>query len=310
LRFDTSLLVSAKRFLDVVSVGDRDTLLSVAADVSIVFAPLSLPIDDALLRELPEVTHIVSNTTGAPHVNRAALAERGIKLICLSGDDSFMTTVTPTAELTIGLMIAACRMLPRAIESVKLGQWNRFEHGTPAMLSRMRLGLVGFGRLGQMVDRIASAIGMETRHYDPMSPSSMPSLADLASESEIISVHASLNPTSYRSVDASTFNAMPDGSVFVNTARGEIVDEDDLLAALRSGKLRSAALDVLTSEPPPGSGSGVGWHPLVQYARQNDNLILTPHIGGSTQDAWFATQKRTLELLEISLRAGLGQCET
>ena len=126
------------------------------------------------------------------------------------------------------------------------------------------------------------------------------SLAALAEAADVLSVHADLNPGNERLIDGSVLERMGRQSVLVNTARGQLLDEHALLAALRSQHIAGAALDVIWNE----GGFGKG-HPLLDYARRYDNLILTPHIGGQTEEAVAAADRYILKkIAEVHGRIG------
>ena len=265
---------------------------AVLAPIEVAFAPLGYRFDAAFMQRAPKLRVIATNTTSVPHVDLAAARSRGIEVISLAGDSEFLQAITPTAELTLGLMIALTRNVVPAMAAVKAGVWSRWEHGGERMLSRMHLGIVGLGRLGRLVEKYAHAIGMRVSTYDPGKASTHRSLAELVGAVDVVSVHAALNDANVRMFDRAAFAAFRKGAYFVNTARGELVDNEALLAALRSGHLAGAALDVLDGEFSPSFQPKD--HPVVRYAREHANLILTPHIGGSTRDAWSLTQERTI----------------
>jgi D-3-phosphoglycerate dehydrogenase len=158
------------------------------------------------------------------------------------------------------------------------------------MFSRMRLGIVGFGRLGRKVARIGEAMGMQVQYFDPHVSGGAGSLLDLARASDILSLHAAATPATRGLVSREVLNALPRGALVVNTARGELLDADALLDLLESGHIRAAALDTVSGEYDPDFAAGFGSSRLASYARDHDNLILTPHIGGSTVDAWGETE--------------------
>lgn len=294
LRFTEENLCFAREFLDLVQLRDPSEIdTRVHGDCEIIFAPLGYLIDDARLTSLPNLRAVVSNTTSVPHVDVDLLAEKGIALISLQDDIEFLQQITPVAELTIGLIVSCSRLIPSAHQDVVNGTWNRFRWGSPRMLSRSSIGIVGMGRLGHLVSRIALSMGMTVHYYDPNLPGGEKSVHDLAKLSDVMTVHASLNKSSRGMINEEVFKAMPEQSVFVNTARGEIVDESALLNALNSGRLRAAAVDVIQSEPEPGGSCATSR--LVEYARAHQNLLITPHIGGSTLDAWSETQSRVLK---------------
>jgi D-3-phosphoglycerate dehydrogenase len=163
------------------------------------------------------------------------------------------------------------------------------------MLSRMRLGLVGHGRLGRKVAAVGHALGMDVAYYDPNVPGGMHSLLALAARSDVLSLHAPANPETRGIVSRKVLEALPRGAVVVNTARGELLDLDALLDLLESGHLAAAALDTLDGEYDPEFSRRLADSRVARYARTHDNLVLTPHIGGSTVDAWQETERFVIE---------------
>jgi D-3-phosphoglycerate dehydrogenase len=262
----------------------------------LVFAPLGFRFDKPFFGRCPRLRAIASNTTGVPHIDLAAAAERGLAVCALHDEQQFLETITPTAEHTIGLMIAAHRRLPAAHRTtVEDGCWDRRPWGAPKMLSRMRLGIVGYGRLGRRVGRIAQAMGMPVRYYDPHVPGGVPDLVELASGSDVLTLHAPANAETRNLVGRKVLQALPRNAIVVNTARGELLDTEVLLKLLASGHLWAAALDTIEGEYGEDFQASFGASALARYARAHDNLILTPHIGGSTEDAWFETERRVIE---------------
>ena len=144
------------------------------------------------------------------------------------------------------------------------------------------------------------AFGMMVRYYDPYveaeadSPERIADLGDLIAASDAVTIHAPANDETEDLLDAGMIGRFRPGAVLINTARAELVDEAALLQALEAGRLAGAALDVLGGEYGPDFDAA--GHPLVRYAQSHDNLLLTPHIGGSTFDAWSETQRRVVDM--------------
>ncbi len=262
-------------------------------------APLGFPFDAAKMDRCPRLRAIVTNTTGVPHIDMDAAAARDIRVFSLKDEQAFLDTITPTAEHAWGLLLALSRNVPWSFDAVKAGSWNRFDFGAPAMLSRMRLGVIGYGRLGRKVARFGQAFGMPVGFYDPFKnadeiATKVDSLEQLVATNDVISLHVPALPETAGLIDANTIAAFKPGAWFINTARAELVDEAALLDALKAGRLAGYAGDVLAGEFDPTFD--VGAHPLVRYAREHRNVLLTPHIGGSTYDAWRETQGRVLQM--------------
>jgi D-3-phosphoglycerate dehydrogenase len=185
---------------------------------------------------------------------------------------------------------------------VAIGNWDR-NLFIGKELSGKTLGIVGLGRLGSMMARYGVAFGVHVMATDP-SPScgvpegvEMASFDKLLSESDIVSVHVDLNPTTQSIFGEREFGQMKPGAIFVNTSRGEVVDEIALLSALERGHLYGAGLDVRCNEFAGVSALNSG---LIAYAQHHDNLVITPHIGGATADSMKKADQRIIEkLLDI-----------
>ena len=191
------------------------------------------------------------------------------------------STTVAVAELTLGLMLALAREVPRADASMKQELWLK-KQLEGVELNGKTLGIIGFGRIGIEVSRRASAFGMSVIIYDPNASehelqhgnAEPVSLQDLYAWSDFISLHLPLNVQTRDLVGPQAFSQMKDGVRIVSTARGGIIDESALLAGLQSGKVAGAALDVFQKEPPDFSD-------LISHPR----VIATPHIGAQTAEA-------------------------
>lgn len=267
---------------------------AIMADIEVLFAPLGYPVTPQRMDQAPQLKAIVSNTTSVPHIDLDEARARGVAVYALHDEQAFLETITPTAELTIGLMVAACRRIPAAHGSVLEGRWNRRPWGAPRMLSRLRLGIVGLGRLGRQVARTATAMGMAVDYYDPFVDGGSDDLHTLAARSDVLSLHAPGSRENRGLVSRQVLEAMPAGGVVINTGRGELLDTEALLDLLESGHLWAAALDTIDGEFAPDFENRLADSRLLAYARSHDNLILTPHIGGSTVDAWGETERHVI----------------
>lgn len=292
---------------------DTPPLLDV---VEVLFAPLGYMVDREKIDSCPRLKVIVSNTTGHPHIDVEYAYSKGIGVACLKFAQDFLQTITPTAELTWGLIVAITRNILPAYESVLSGKWDRRPFGAPAMLSKMSLGIVGHGRLGTLVARYGRAFGMTVRYYDPfVSVSSeaaerVDTLEALVAVSDVVTIHVPHEKSTVKMFSADVLANFKPGSYLVNTARGELLDWDALINSLKSGRLAGAALDVFENEYSPDFAGQFVTHPVLQYARNHNNLILTPHIGGSTVDAWSLTEAHAIDMALHHLKGiVLDNCE-
>ncbi|MBT2300984.1 hydroxyacid dehydrogenase [Variovorax paradoxus] len=225
----------------------------------------------------PTLKVISKHGVGVSNIAVDAATQRGIPIYVTPGANA-----QSVAEMTLGLMLAAARRIGWMDRELHAGRWSRAQDGVE--LQGKTLGLVGFGQIGQRVARACLAIGMDVIAFDPAlkegaSPVPgvrlMPSVDALLPLSHVLSLHVPLNKHTRNLLGAAQFAAMPRGAILVNTARGEVVDEAALIVALQSGQLYAAGLDTMAREPlPVGS-------PLAAL----DNVVLTPHVGGSTPAA-------------------------
>jgi D-3-phosphoglycerate dehydrogenase len=213
---------------------------------------------------------------GVDNVDVEAATRRGI--VVANAPES---TVVSAAEHAVGLLVALVRNIPQAHAALKQGRWERSAHGG-IELEGKTLGVLGFGRIGQQVARRAIGLGMRVVAYDPvvtrdrfreLGAERAESTEQVLAAAEFLTLHLPLTKETRGMLDAGAIARMPDGARLVNAARGELVDEDALLQALRSGKLAGAALDVFSSEPYSG--------PLLEL----ENVVVTPHLAASTEEA-------------------------
>ncbi len=230
---------------------------------------------------------------GVDNINLPAARDSGVTVV-----NSPLATTTAVAELTLGLMLSLVREIPRADASMKAGQWLKKEFvGTE--LYEKSLGIIGYGRIGSGVGQRAAAFGMHILGYDPflnaeqirLRGAEPVTLNELLERSDMITLHIPLTPETKHILDAAAFEKMKQGVYLICAARGNVIDEESLLAALNSNKVAGAALDVFAAEPPGASE-------LVKHK----NVIATPHIGAQTQEA----QARAAADIATEVLAALG----
>lgn len=268
-------------------IGPESTQQSVGAElpnaVAVLDASLLVRFDRAILDLAPGLRVISTATTGADHIDAQALKARGIPLLTLAGEKELLFRLTPAAEHSWLLLMACARRLHGAIQHVLDGQWQR-EHFPGIMLKGKTLGLIGCGRIGSWMARYARAFDMDVVGYDPfvsLWPEQIEKrdLDSLLGIADFVSIHVPLNDHTRGMIGEREFALMKSGVVFINTSRGKVTDEQALLKALHNGQIGATGLDVLDGEP------AIDRHPLVEYARTHENLIITPHIGGYCPDA-------------------------
>jgi D-3-phosphoglycerate dehydrogenase len=252
------------------------------------------PLSAADFERLPALRVVASNSTGFDHIDLAAAARRQV-WVCNVPE----YCVDEVADSTIAHLLALLRGIVVLDRSVRAGGWSDHAAGPLFTVAGMRLGVIGFGRIGRAVARRALALRFEVWATDPqVSPETMSAagvrpapLDDLLQHCTAVSLHVALTPGTPPLIGAQELALMPRGSYLVNLARGPLVDAEALLAALDSGQLAAAAIDVLPVEPPTAD------RPALQHPR----LVVTPHA------AWYSpnAEREATRQAALSVRAVL-----
>jgi D-3-phosphoglycerate dehydrogenase len=219
---------------------------------------------------------ISKHGTGIDNIDSAAAKARGIVVRAAVGANA-----AAVAEHTWALILACAKGVVPLDARMRAGHWDKATHKSLELKGRT-LGLVGLGAIGRLVATTGTALGMRVVAYDPFAsafPEGIESvgLEELFATADVLSLHCPLTRQNANMINAATLATMRDGAIIVNTARGGLIDEAALAAALRSGKLRAAGLDSFQVEPFSGGHEFTGLH----------NAVLTPHIGGVTADAYI-----------------------
>ncbi len=240
-------------------------------------ASMKVPVARESIGRAENLKLIVTATTGASHIDQNALAERGIPLLTLKGQP-ILKDLTAAAEHSWLLLMACARKLRGATYNVQEGEWRRSEF-PGIMLKGKMLGIIGYGRIGSWMARYATAFGMNVQAYDPFVEKhaegvELVEFDVLLATSDIISVHVHLSPETAGMISQEKIRMCKRGCIFINTSRGELVDEAALVEGLRQGHISAAGVDVLIGEPHPSDSL------LWRYSKESPNVIITPHIGG------------------------------
>lgn len=254
----------------------------------VIFMKLGIFFGNESLAKCRKLKYIVTPTTGHNHIDEDGVLKRKIKIISLRGENEFLNTVFATAEHTLGLLLSVLRFIPQSHNDVLLGNWRR-NIWQGRELHGETIGIIGYGRLGKMVVKYALSFGMKVIVYDidddilidDIRVLRVKNLEDLLENSFVVSLHVPLNKDTNRFFSKDLLNCMRNGSILINTSRGELIDEDALLSSLKNNHLAAAALDVLVDDVCWGEKVQDS-NKLIEYASSHNNLIITPHIGGYT----------------------------
>ncbi len=255
---------------------DRPALLDALADASAILIRSATTVDAEALAAAKQLKVVARAGVGLDNVDIKAATEAGVMVV-----NAPTSNIISAAELTVGHILSLARHIPAAHASLAAGTWKRSKY-TGVELFEKTVGIIGLGRIGALITARLQAFGMSVVAYDPYVTGAraqqlgvtLVTLDDLLAQSDIISIHMPKTPETTGMISTDQFGLMKPTAFIVNVARGGLIDEDALFAALKSNRIAGAGLDVFVSEPPTDS-------PLLTL----DNVVLTPHLGASTNEA-------------------------
>lgn len=250
----------------------KELIKQLVKDVDVYIVGVDV-IDKEIIDEAKNLKLIIKHGVGFNNIDLEYAKKKNIAVTFARGCNA-----QSVAELAIALMLSVCRGIPQSSENVKKGEWNLFMGHE---LCGKTLGLIGYGNIGSKVAKIALAFGMTVLAFDPyicadilkkdsVTPKSK---EEIFSESDFISLHVPVTDENIRLINSTTLKLMKKSAYLINTARGELIDEEALSIALKEKLIKGAALDVFCSEPPS--------HEFASLA----GTVFTPHIGGCTVDS-------------------------
>lgn len=298
---DAAVATLAARFsvlYDSDLVDRRSELETLLADATALIVRNRTQVDEALLAAAPSLKVVGRLGVGLDNIDVTACVAHGVEVIPATGANALAV-----AEYVIGTALLLLRGAYQASAAVGDGKWPRAPLSNGREIAGTTLGLVGFGGIGRLTAKLAQALGMRVIAHDPQVPADSAlwrehrterhALADVLAQADVVSLHVPLSPDTRGLIDAARLATMKADAILINTARGGVVDEAAVAAALRAGRLGGAALDVFDREPLP-AGSPLAGCP---------NLILTPHIAGLTRES----NARVSTLIAERVAAALAQ---
>lgn len=263
-------------------------LLQDADDVEILITQFA-PVNTAVLDKLPKLKYIGVLRGGVENVNQQVALARGIEVMNTPGRNA-----RSVAEFTVGMMLAEMRNIARSHDALRDKFWRKDSPNHQAIpeLGGKVVGLVGLGHIAQLVAGFLSSFGTEIIFYDKYVSGheryeKVDTLDELVTRADVVSLHARMTPETENLINAHHFGLMKNSAIIVNTARSGLINEHDLIDALQAGKIMGAALDTFDDEPLPDDSA---FYLL-------NNVTITPHIAGSTLDAFSNSPKLFAEIL-------------
>ena len=273
-------------------------LKDVINDYDIIVVPTNLSFNQSVWRKESKLKIIASPSVGIEHIDVDFFDSKNVKVISLAGEYELTKTIYSPAEIAFTHMINLSRNFVTAIDDVRNDNWNPNKH-IGNELHNKTIGIVGMGAVGTIMSNYCKAFGMNLICYDPYKIVNDPqikqcnTLDELLLISDIISVHVNLTEETENMFSKNQFDKMKDTCIFINTSRGEVVNQLNLIQALENEEISSAGIDVLNGERTKTEDYNL----VIEYFKSHDNLFITPHLGGSTIEARLKRFKHICKLL-------------
>ena len=247
-------------------------------------------LDEGVLKD-SNIKVINTCSTGTNHIDMKYCKENNIEVWHLAKDYELINQLPSTAEHAFGLMLSLIRKIPMSFHSVKDGNWD-YEPYIGRQLKGLTVGIIGYGRLGKMMETYCHAFGMTVKIHDPYE--GYDDLDLVLRESDVISLHVHVTGKTVGMINGNTIKRMKKKPYLINTSRGEIVYEKKVIEAIEEGKLSGYATDVITDE-----FGNIHNSKLVEFSMNpNRNVIITPHVGGMTWEGQTKAYKWAVRKFE------------
>jgi len=281
-----------------------DSTYKKIVDADIYISSAKIKVDKKFLNKSKNLRLILSPSTGTDHLDMNEIKKRKIKCIHIAKERKLLDTFTATSELVFALLLFINRSLIQNYFSAISGNWIR-DKFTARQLYGKTLGIIGLGRLGKITAKIANGFGMKVIGFDKnkkikLNKVKNVSLNTLLIKSDVISLHIHLNKKNENFINRKKISIMKDDVTLINTSRGKIINEKDLLYYLKLRKKFKAGLDVIDGEWL--SKKDLKQHKLIKYANKNDNLIIVPHIGGATNESIYGARSFIINKLKKEIK--------
>jgi len=281
-----------------------DSTYKKIVDADIYISSAKIKVDKKFLNKSKNLRLILSPSTGTDHLDMNEIKKRKIKCIHIAKERKLLDTFTATSELVFALLLFINRSLIQNYFSAISGNWIR-DKFTARQLYGKTLGIIGLGRLGKITAKIANGFGMKVIGFDKnkkikLNKVKNVSLNTLLIKSDVISLHIHLNKKNENFINRKKISIMKDDVTLINTSRGKIINEKDLLYYLKLRKKFKAGLDVIDGEWL--SKKDLKQHKLIKYANKNDNLIIVPHIGGATNESIYGARSFIINKLKNEIK--------
>lgn len=242
-------------------------------------------IDHEFLNLFPTLKVICTASTGTNHIDKDALKEKGIELLSLTNEREIINLISSTAEHAFALTISSLRNIVSSYNSVLHDQWDYTQY-IGRQFNGLAIGVIGFGRLGKFYAKYCYEFGAKIYVFDPYvdevsdSYTRLDSLQEICKKCDVLSIHVHVSDETINLIDLEVMNIMKKDVLIINTSRGEVINEKDLINFLKENKKARIATDVIANEITKRLDSQI-----IRYAKNSPQVLITPHIGGMTKEA-------------------------
>ncbi len=258
-----------------------------------------------VLENAPNLKIICTASTGTNHIDKELMLLNNIKVLSITEERNVTNKISSTAEHALALTLASIRNIPQSFDSVKRGEWD-YTPFIGRQLDSLTIGIVGLGRLGSMYARFIKPLAKKVRYYDPYVTDKsgllerVDSLAKLFLTSDIVSLHVHVADDTIGLIDKHVLSNAKKNLLLVNTSRGEIINEDDIFVFLQENENAKYATDVLENEV---NIKDKRKNKLAAYSLHNNQVLITPHIGGMTYEAQTLAYGHAVNILKKELNS-------
>jgi len=269
-------------------------LLSETPDIEYLFTnpnKQNFILDEGVLKN-SNIKVINTCSTGLNHIDMDCCERNNVKVWSLKEDFELINDLPSTAELSFGLMMSLLRKIPEGFDSVKKGEWD-YEPFIGRQIKGLTIGIIGFGRLGRITTELFKGWGVNILVNDPYVGTfeyEQVEIKEIQKKSDVVFLHLHANKETRNMVDRELLSNMKKGSILINTSRGELVNEKDVINSIKEGHLGGYGTDVITDE-----FGDVKESELVEFSRENNNVVITPHVGGMTWEGQTKAYKWAID---------------
>ena len=270
------------------------TLLSETPDIEYLFTnpnKQNFILDEEVLKN-SNIKVINTCSTGLNHIDIDYCERNNVEVWSLKEDFELINDLPSTAELSFGLMMSLLRKIPEGFDSVKKGEWD-YEPFIGRQVKGLTIGIIGFGRLGRITAELFKGWGVNILVNDPYVGTfeyEQVEIKEIQKKSDVVFLHLHANKETRNMVDRELLSNMKKGSILINTSRGELVNEKDVINSIKEGHLGGYGTDVITDE-----FGDVKESELVEFSRENNNVVITPHVGGMTWEGQTKAYKWAID---------------